>query len=92
MGKDTARLKTLISNRFDMEDLRECTYFLGMRLERNREERTITLHQDKCISSMLIEYGMDDCRPTLTPMIPNTHLVPATESEINKFKATGENY
>lgn len=41
---------------------------------------------------MLIEYGMDDCRPTLTPMIPNTHLLPATESEIEEFKATGENY
>lgn len=41
---------------------------------------------------MLVEYGMEDCRPTLTPMIPNTHLVPATEAEKLEFAASGENY
>lgn len=35
---------------------------------------------------------MEECRPTSTPMIPNSHLLPATEDEIAEFKATGENY
>lgn len=35
---------------------------------------------------------MSDCRPCSTPMIPNSHLVPASESELAEFKETGENY
>lgn len=92
MGLNTKRLKDLISERFVMEDIGECRYFLGMRLSRDREARTITLHQDKYIESMLIEYGMDDCRPVSTPMIPGSHLVPATDAEKEEFAATGDNY
>lgn len=92
MGRNTDRLKQLISQRFVMEDLGECTYFLGMRIVRNRAERTITLYQDKYVDTILSEYGMDECRPTSTPMIPNTHLTPATEEDRAEFIATGENY
>lgn len=41
---------------------------------------------------MLVEYGMDDCHTVTTPMIPNTHLIPATDSELSDFKASGEDY
>lgn len=75
-----------------MEDLGECTYFLGMRISRNRELKTISLHQDKYIDSMLAEYGMSDCHSTKTPMIPNTHLVPASPEDQSAFQALGENY
>lgn len=92
MGQNTQQFKDLINARFDMEDLGECTYFLGMRITRDRVNRTITLYQDKYVESMLIEYGMEECRPISTPMIPNTHLVPATEEEKADFVKTGENY
>lgn len=61
MGQNTKRFKTLISERFEMEDLGPCTYFLGMRIERNHEKRMITLYQDKYINVMLEEYGMHEC-------------------------------
>lgn len=35
---------------------------------------------------------MDKCRSTLTPMIPNTHLVPATNEEKAECEASGANY
>lgn len=92
MGQDTQRFKKLINSRFAMEDLGECTYFLGMRIERDSVKKTITLHQDKYLDAMLVEYGMDECRTISTPMIPNTHLVPATEEEKAEFKNSGENY
>lgn len=92
VGHDTARLKKLINERFTMEDLGDCSFFLGMRLVCNREARTIILHQDKYIKSILEEYGMLDFRPAKTPMIPNTHLIPATAIEISAFEETGENY
>lgn len=92
MGQDTQRFKTLINQRFEMEDLGECTFFLGMTLKRDRPNRTISLYQDKYIEAMLVETGIDDCWSTSTPMIPNTHLVPATETELTEFAASGENY
>lgn len=92
MGQNTDRFKMLISKRLEMEDLGDCTYFLGMRLVRDRTKKTIYLHQDKYLESMLLEYGMEDCRTISTPMIPNTHLVPATEDEKIEFENSGENY
>lgn len=92
MGQDTQRFKDLINQRFEMEDLGECTFFLGMKITRDRQKRTLTLHQDKYINSMLTGYGMEECRPTSTPMIPNTHLVPASDEEHAEFIASGENY
>lgn len=41
---------------------------------------------------MLVEYGMEECQTVTTPMIPNTHLVPATEAEQAEFRASGEDY
>lgn len=41
---------------------------------------------------MLVEYGMEECRPISTPMIPNTHLVPATQAEREELERTGKNY
>lgn len=92
MGKNTQRFKDLINKHFVMEDLGACTVFLGMRLERDLHSRTINIYQDKYIQNILVEYGMEDCRPSSTPMTPNNHFVPASEAKLSKFKATGENY
>lgn len=92
MGQNTNRFKRLINERFEMEDLGPCVFFLGMRIERDHDQHTISLYQDKYISAMLLEYGMEECRPTSTPMTPNTHLVPATEEELVEFAKSGENY
>lgn len=92
MGLNIQRFKDLINKRFEMEDLGPCTFFLGMRVSRDLSARTITLSQDHYIRNMLIEYGMSDCHPVNTPMIPNSHLIPATPEEVSAFLATGENY
>lgn len=41
---------------------------------------------------MLIEYGMEECHTVTTPMIPNSHLVPATAEELAEFTSSGEDY
>lgn len=92
VGQNVARFKELISARFEMEDLGPCTFFLGMRVTRDRESKTITLSQEKYIQNMLIEYGMDDSHTVTTPMIPNTRLIPATDAEVDEFKASKEDY
>lgn len=74
-----------------MDYLEDCTFFLGMCLTWNCAKKTITLHHGKYIRIVLDKYGMQDCRPCKTLVIPNTHLVPATFKEIAKFEATGKN-
>lgn len=92
VGQDTPRFKRLISARFEMEDLGPCTFFLGMRVSRDRSSKTITLTQEKYIQNMLIEYGMEDCHTVTTPMVPNSHLIPATDAELSEFKESKEDY
>lgn len=92
MGNNTNRLKQAINQRFVMEYLGPCTFFLGMRIVCDLDARTITLHQDKYICAVLNEYGMADCRPASTPMIPNSYLTPASDDELAEFKNSVENY
>lgn len=92
MGQNTNRFKKLIAKQFEMEDLGDCQSFLGMRITRDWTARTITLTQDTYINNILIEYGMQDCQPVTTPMIPNSHLVPATDNKLAEFQASSENY
>lgn len=92
VGKKVARFKKLISSKFEMEDLGPCTFFLGMRVTRDRLSKTITLSQEKHIQNMLVKYGMEDCHTVTKPMIPNTHLIPATDAEVAEFKASKEGY
>ncbi|MBW0531847.1 hypothetical protein O181_071562 [Austropuccinia psidii MF-1] len=37
-------------------------------------------------------YGMSDCRPVATPMVPNSHLKEASLEECSAFKALNANY
>lgn len=92
MSIDVQRFADLINQHFKMEDLGECSFFLGMRVVRDLEHRTITLTQDKYISTMLEEYGMSNCHPVSTPMIPNSYLTSATDEEHLDFKKTEESY
>jgi hypothetical protein len=55
IGKDGAKIKALkkLMKRFEMEDLGPAKYFVGVRITRDREERTITLCQDAYINKVL---------------------------------------
>ena len=71
IGPDIAEvkvLKTKLANRYDMEDLGEAAYFLGVRITRNRAEGTITLCQDAYVTKILARYGMEDCHIVDSPM------------------------
>lgn len=92
VGQNTAKFKQVISSRFEMEDLGECTYFLGMCVTCDCVAKTITLTQEKYIQNILVEYGMKDCHTVTTPMIPNTHLIPATDAEVSEFAETKQDY
>ncbi|KAI7943896.1 hypothetical protein MJO28_011424 [Puccinia striiformis f. sp. tritici] len=75
-GPDVQFFKDHIKSRFEMEDLGECIWVLGMRVTRNRAARTVTLCQDRYITEMLDEFNMSDCRPISSPLPLNALTCP----------------
>jgi hypothetical protein len=73
-------LKDKIKERFEMEDLGECQWVLGMRVVRDRSQRTLTLTQDRYIKEILEEFEMSDCRPITSPLPTNATTCPIDPS------------
>ncbi|MBW0565415.1 hypothetical protein O181_105130 [Austropuccinia psidii MF-1] len=88
-GKNVTFFKKEIATRFEIKDLGEADLMLGVRIEHGNN--TITLDQQHFTKSLLNQYGMNDCKPASTPLIPNDHLSPATDEEKAKFEVLGVN-
>jgi hypothetical protein len=74
-----------------MEDLGEAQHILGIKLTRTSND-TLLLNQESYTQSILENYGMSDCKPASTPMLPNTRLVKPTEAEHQSFLQLKINY
>jgi len=72
---DITWIKASLTNAFEMSDLGELTSFLGLEITRERSHRLLTLNQAKYIDKILIRHGLQDSRPAITPLDPNTRLV-----------------
>ncbi|MBW0578540.1 hypothetical protein O181_118255, partial [Austropuccinia psidii MF-1] len=53
---------------------------------------SVLLSQAHYTESLLDQYGMSDCQPVVTPMLPNKHLGKATEDNVVAFKNLNGNY
>ncbi|KAI7965543.1 hypothetical protein MJO29_001291 [Puccinia striiformis f. sp. tritici] len=80
IGPDVEFFKKQIKARFEMEDLGECNWVLGMRVTRDRPNRTLTLSQDRYIREILEEFEMSDCRPIAAPLPNNATTCPIDPS------------
>lgn len=76
-----SRKKKELTNEFDMEDLGEARYFLGIEISRDRKARTVTISQSTYIESVLQRYGMTNCDPVSIPMPYNVHYLKSTPEE-----------
>ena len=54
-----------------MKDLGLAQFFIGLEIKQDRPNYTIYLHQSAYISSILIQFGMQDCKGLSTPMEVN---------------------
>ena len=62
--------KAALCERFEMTDLGEIHYLLGMSINRDRESRTLTVSQPNYLDKVLKKFGMENCKPVSTPLEP----------------------
>jgi hypothetical protein len=62
------QLKKSLTKRFEMTDLGECSFYLGMEIKRDRRNKTIWLSQKGYLSKVLADFKMKDSKPAATPM------------------------
>ena len=67
-------IKTALNKRFEMSDLGELKFCLGMEIARDRKVGTLTVRQTKFLHSILDKFGMKDCKPVKTPQDPGLKL------------------
>ena len=69
IGDDTGeveRLKKVLATAFEVKDLGQMWYFLGMEVARSR--KGISISQRKYVLDLLTETGMLGCKPSDTPI------------------------
>jgi hypothetical protein len=55
-----------MQNEFEISLLGLLSFFLGLQIRQNNQR--IFISQTKYISEMLKRFGMEDCKPSITPM------------------------
>lgn len=71
--REIARLKNHLSAKFDVKDLGDVKYCLGLEFTRNEKE--ITVRQKGYINDVLNRFGMLECKPVSTPLESGLRLV-----------------
>ena len=68
LDKDTIKaVEDLLVNCFNLKALGEVHEFLGIQVERNREERNVFLHQKRYTERILEAFAATDLKPAKTP-------------------------
>ncbi|MBW0564805.1 hypothetical protein O181_104520 [Austropuccinia psidii MF-1] len=89
-GRNLTEFKREIEKEFETKLLGMADLMLGIKIIHQPD--SITLTQSHYIDFLLDIYGISNCKPVATPLIPNIHLEPATESEKRVFQALNINY
>lgn len=65
--REWSELHGKLQARFNITDLGESKFMLGMRITRDRQARTIKLDQELYITKALEKFGLASCKPAPTP-------------------------
>jgi hypothetical protein len=61
--------KQFLSQNFEMNDLGEASYVIGIEIHRDRNQRTLKLSQKPYIEKVLERFGMKNCSTSVAPII-----------------------
>jgi len=81
---EITRLKENLSKEFEIKDLGQLRYFLGIEIARS--PRGIVLSQRKYVLDLLNDTGMLGCRPASTPIEQNHKLCAQSGEPVDKEK------
>jgi len=72
-------IKRQLSSAFEMKDLGKVSHFLGMRITQNSDG--IAIDQAIYVRTILERFGMEESKPTSTPLATGTQLAKATNDD-----------
>ena len=87
LASDTTRmeaLKTTLKQQYEMSDLGELNFCLGVKFVRDHGSHTIVLSQRRYIEDVLECFGMQDCKPIGTPLDANCKLLKLSQEEFEQ--------
>jgi len=85
---DVRKDKETLKRKYQMTDLGEISWILGIHVMWDRKEGWITLLQQKYLEEVLERFDKANVHPISTPSLPNHHLVrlPLPEADVKHFQ------
>ena len=68
------KTKADLSEKFEMKDMGDASYILGIQIIRDRKSRMLSLNQEKYLRSVLKRFGMENSNPAPTPLVMGKRL------------------
>jgi len=68
------QVKQMLQSGFEMKDMGELHYCLGIVVRQNKDEESVQMQQKHYILSLLDKGGLKDCKTVSTPSDPNAKL------------------
>jgi hypothetical protein len=62
-------IKRFLSSNFDMKDLGEASFVLGIEIHRDRRNEVLRLSQKTYLKNILKKFSMHACNPTTAPIV-----------------------
>ena len=79
--KRIQEVKDALAMQFDIKDIGNLHYFLGIKVLQDDKSKSIWIGQPLYINNLLKKFGMQDCEAVGTPVDVSTKLVKATNSD-----------
>jgi transposase InsO family protein len=68
-------IKAALHSRFEMKDMGEAEFILGVQIRRDRAKRQLYLSQAEYVRTVLERFDMQDCKPAASPMATGVKLL-----------------
>ncbi|KAL4333668.1 hypothetical protein GQ457_07G003260 [Hibiscus cannabinus] len=83
-------VKQFLSKNFDMKDMGDASYVIGIKIHRDRHKGILGLSQETYINKVLERFRMKDCSPSVAPIMKgdkfNLNQCPKNEFEREQMK------
>ena len=80
-------VKAALQGRFEMKDMGEAEFILGVQIRRDRAKRQLYLSQAEYIRTVLERFDMQDCKPVASPMAAGVKLLKADVTDTSSVES-----